>query len=577
MRTRLQLSSGFLVVKRRSGSSTSSLLGDYITLLHKKLLFQVHPDFFTQWPSEQRVNMANVQQLASYISQAASSTSQFVAASPTTPRSLTFYIKPSEASPQSPPRRVKVSLVRLVESMREILVDLVAELPDPPSSSSYGVGGDGEGGGSASGIGSGSGSAYRSGYKSNLSAAEVVRFLDDLTDRRDLIAWRALRTQSLSRTKEVVASMLGERVTVDMRCSLSAQYSAVLFTRLLDLLIDIGQGRTRIDGLKCILTADDFHHPVDAVEGHVLLNPGHVEMQWRSTLESVTPAHVEEAKVAATKVAELRIAVETGLGAVVRAALNKAGQDLTAAQLGVRVTRGHTCSQRWFRHWLQEWQSGGQDGDSQEMDVVVARLLGSAKPIVSTAAVASAAATTPTPATTPATTPAPTAKSSALVAPTSWLSRLPLTLTITIEEGHGTRLLPSGGLRIDCRATRPAMLVLLTDAALLHSAAQLTSDASAADAALQQLVSKLRDGLGLASLEAGVGVGSTQFAEFLRRIDDYLAVQRRRSDAHRGILAALAGLRVRAGLYLGLTDDGCVNLPWEIALPPIQKGHGSAQ
>lgn len=569
MRPRLRhCRSAFLVVRSQSAGSTS-LYGDYVAILHKKLLFQVHPDFFTNWPTEQKVNMANVQQLSSYISQAAFSPS------PSTPRSLTFYIKPSEASPQSPPRRVKVSLGRLVESMREILVDLVAELPDPPSSSSYGVGGGEGGSGGGGGGGSGSGSAYRSGYTSNLSAAEVARFLDDLTDRRDLIAWRALRTQSLSRTKEVVSRMLGERVTVDMRCSLSAQYSAVLFSRLLCLLLDMGERRTRIDGLKCILTADDFHHPVDAVEGHVLLNPGHVEMQWRSTLESVTPAHVEEAEVAAAEVTALRCAVETGLGAVVRAALNKASeQGLTAAQLGVRVTRGHTCSQRWFRHWLQEWH-GGQDGD----DLVVAGLLGSAGPTVSTAVTAAAAtdAAASAGSPTPIPTPAAANKSSALVAPTSWLSRLPLTLTITIEEGHGTRLLPSGGLRIDCRATRPAMLVLLTDTALLHSAAQLTSDASAADAALQHLVSKIRDGLGLVSLEAGVGVGSSQFSEFLRRMDAYLAGQRRRSDAHRGVLAALAGLRVRAGLYLGLTDDGCVNLPWEIALPPIQQGHGSAQ
>ena len=48
----------------------------------------------------------------------------------------------------------------------------------------------------------------------------------------------------------------------------------------------------------------------------------------------------------------------------------------------------------------------------------------------------------------------------------SFLAHLPLTVHIVVEEGHGTKLLPSGELRLDCRASAAAVQGLIETACL---------------------------------------------------------------------------------------------------------------
>ena len=43
----------------------------------------------------------------------------------------------------------------------------------------------------------------------------------------------------------------------------------------------------------------------------------------------------------------------------------------------------------------------------------------------------------------------------------SFLAHLPLTIHLVVEEGHGTKLLPSGELRLDCRASPSAVQELI--------------------------------------------------------------------------------------------------------------------
>ena len=43
----------------------------------------------------------------------------------------------------------------------------------------------------------------------------------------------------------------------------------------------------------------------------------------------------------------------------------------------------------------------------------------------------------------------------------SFLAHLPLAIDLVVEEGHGTKLLPSGELRMDCRATPEAVRDLI--------------------------------------------------------------------------------------------------------------------
>ncbi len=101
----------------------------YEKILLKKFLLQVHPDFFHQFKPEQAVNATNIPLLRApgpqpNIDGSTSSREQFK------PRSLIFYLKPAENT--SKPRRVKVTLARLTESIRDILETLGVELPSKP-------------------------------------------------------------------------------------------------------------------------------------------------------------------------------------------------------------------------------------------------------------------------------------------------------------------------------------------------------------------------------------------------------------------------------------------------------------
>lgn len=75
----------------------------------------------------------------------------------------------------------------------------------------------------------------------------------------------------------------------------------------------------------------------------------------------------------------------------------------------------------------------------------------------------------------------------------SFLAHLPLTVHIVVEEGHGTKLLPSGELRLDCRASAAVVQGLIETACLdsLTLSAQHKVLSDSVDELAQTVVARL--------------------------------------------------------------------------------------
>jgi hypothetical protein len=146
------------------------------------------------------------------------------------------------------------------------------------------------------------------------------------------------------------------------------------------------------------------------------------------------------------------------------------------AGLSVRVRRGFTCSARWYLSFLSRMEEAtaaviarlelesaiAQGGEAapgltfRAVDPTAAahggdRLVGHAAlaPVVLQPALSSSSSSSPS-------------AVQALGAEFAFLAHLPLTVDLVVEEGHGTKLLPSGELRLDCRATPQQVLFSLS-------------------------------------------------------------------------------------------------------------------
>ena len=445
-----------------------------------------------------------------------------------------MYIKPSDFDPL--PRRAKVILgSRLPESLREILSDLEGELPDPPTTEREKTN-------------------FSTAFNTQSNPEEVARFLDSLIDRKDLVAWRVRRNEELARVQDEVQTVLGCS-SISLRYSWSAQNNAVLFASLLSLVESIGESRTKLTGLQLVLTADDSSlQPVDAVEAHVLLNPGHVPLQWKTALEAVTPRLLEEAAQARAQIEELRRTCEADMSARLRDALFASGETssrLREDHLRVDVQRGHTCSKRWFRQVLYSY-AGVCETMTEKKAVTTPLPSSPSSPLPSSSGALMVLS--------PSSFYSTSSSSSLPSHANHWLAHVPLSVTVVIEEGHGSKLLPNGHLRVDCRASPHAIRALIDRHALESVTA--TADNHRLAATTTQMRDGLSERLRLRSLEPGVGVRQDMFLEFLGRCDAFL----RATNGNRGLLGSLCGLRVKVGKYLGLTDDGCVSLPYNISL-----------
>jgi hypothetical protein len=165
---------------------------EYYKVLLKKFLFQVHPDYFHNLKNIQEINSTNLSVLMNLIDDYIHQTFK----TKVDARTLTFYLKPNKE--QITPKKVKISLLQLADSISEVLDTVGAEVPEKPanfqarlrssqpSTSPYGP--------------------Y--GYHNNIifeddEAKTVSEFLDSLCERREIVKLREERAYLLHEAEQV--------------------------------------------------------------------------------------------------------------------------------------------------------------------------------------------------------------------------------------------------------------------------------------------------------------------------------------------------------------------------------------
>ena len=149
----------FILLRKLDHASNSILMTwrthstetEYSKTIFRKFLLYVHPDFLQSYKEQQLINGANLKLLNNVFY------GTFPKLSLGDTRTLVFYVKPMDNI--STPRRVKVALGRLIESIRDILETIDIDLPPRPE-----------------------GDTKRAAYVSS-NPSEVSTFLETLTER----------------------------------------------------------------------------------------------------------------------------------------------------------------------------------------------------------------------------------------------------------------------------------------------------------------------------------------------------------------------------------------------------------
>ena len=139
------------------------------------------------------------------------------------------------------------------------------------------------------------------------------------------------------------------------------------------------------------------------------------------------------------------------------------------------------------------------------------------------------------------------------------------TYTPLVEEGHGTKLLPTGEIRFDCRSPYSTCRALV-ETHILDSINR-SRNQHLLNTRINDMKRFLINKYNIRSIEAGIGVTDTMLDECLVRMCDVSrgSVTGGGSGHVRGDrLTSLAGFKVKIGRYLGVSDEGAVTLPWTI-------------
>ena len=505
-----------------------------LRVLLKKFLLHVHPDFFQQHKQEQLCNETNIKTLLALdvfnnSNNKNDSSMPFRSDQTTTnTRTLIFYIKASSVTEN--PRRIKISIHRVEESIREVLETLgVDDLPPRPESSS-------------------SSSSYISS-----NPIEVSAFLDTLIDRKELMIWRQQRMLSFLKMNDTLKEVLGVN-HIDMRLSWSAQNNAYLMMHLLRL---IESERNSMclpwTGLSLIFTADDCtSHPINYIEGEVQINPTHVPAQWISVLRGVDNDIInksaafksemmmmkESAELLATdQLRQTMLEVLNNSKQVSDSVINNDELRMILEGLTVSIKRGNTIDNKWFHHFLKSLLQVKRRNPldnlitSEEKDADSISTINNSK------------------------------ENSLMVNPVHkfWLQQLPLNIELVIEHGHGTKLLRTGQLRVDARVTEQTFFDLIRDQGL--ACISLIAEQKRRETMINDMKEEIKSTIGVQSIEAGIGVSSPKMETCLIRLTDYI-----NKTNNGGKFRSLAGFSVKIGKYIGFTDDGCCIIPenWDL-------------
>ena len=512
-----------------STNTTTSADSTRLRVLLKKFLFHVHPDFFHSHKQEQVCNEANVKALLAldvFNTTNSSHGSSTGIPDQSNTRTLTFYIKASSVG-DNKPRRIKISIHRIEESIREVLETLgVDDLPPRPEGS------------------------HSSSYVSS-NPIEVSAFLDTLIDRKEIMTWRQQRMISFLRMKEMLQEVLGVD-SIHLHLSWSAQNNAYLMSSLLRL---IENERESIylpwTGLQLIFTADDCtSHPVDYIEGQIKINPTQVPAQWISVLQAVNNDVVTKAALFKNEMMMMKESAEAlatdQLRLTMLEVLNNSKQNADSTinndelrmileGLTVSISKGYTIDNKWFHHFLKSLLGIKR---RNPLDNLISDHTSSNTNIN-----------------------ANTTETSLMVNPVHkfWLQQLPLKIELVVEHGHGTKLLRSGQLRVDCRVNEETFFSLIREQGL--SSISLIAEQKRRETMIDEMKEEIISSIGVKSIDAGIGISSPTYLTCLHRISDYI-----NKTNNGGKLRSLAGFKVKIGKYIGFTDDGSCILPenWEL-------------
>ena len=520
-------------------------------MLLKLFMKYVHPDFFMheRLQNERSINESNLKTLRNLdIFQESGATGRGGGSGSDLhkkTRSLTFYIKPfdysalekdassniSESS-NALSRRVRVSIFRVEESIREILQTIGCDISHIPE---------------------GKKTTQSFSYIS-ASKTEIDNFLDSLIDRRDLMNWRHEHRVSQDALIDIVKSTLGVD-KIHFRVSWSAQNYVMLLTRLLSL---IGSSKEKLHlpwrNFSIIVTMDDCSNiPVDPLERHILINPAHVDSQLQGIFVAVNSDVIESARLNKARHENILRNVINKCNIYVRGEIkselfdkksiksnvdDNVYIDVKLKGLKISIKKGFTCSELNFTQFIDHLDANIYAQDTTSLLTTKKELSNDSSPPLSRELHSRA--------------------EDLMINPDIfWLQNLPLVLKIIVEEGHGTKLMPNGEFRIDCRCNFKDFLNLLKSQASL--ALERTSREKALAHNISILKDTLKESLRMLSIDKHIGVNNIEMYECLIRIDRHV------SKTGGGNLKALGGLKVRIAKYLGLSsDDGSVLIPFDI-------------
>lgn len=509
---------------RASNQSTNEIDAEYGKIILKKFMLHVHPDYFNQFKYEKSINETNLKILSSSSSSSSdnnlnmtnsnNSESGYISEST---RSLTFYLKSLQNNEK--PRRVRVILSQRIESMREILETLGTDLPIRPD-------------------------GMRQHYMNTNDPEDLEAFMDHLIERRDLLLWRSDQRLHFIRLQEILRNTLGVKA-IEFRYSWSAQNNTVLIHAILSLIEHHYQELSLPwTGMTLVLSSDDStHDPVDATEAHVKINPADVPMQWLRIFQSVRIDTLMKVHAVEQSLSDQVQYTEKIFSKVIKYyLLNRLKwSPENASQLNVVLKRGFTCSRGNMIQFLSNTNAAvgdhiilRNDNDTYNDTDININIINNEE--------------------------IDNNHTSMRGFDMRWVDALPLQIKITIEEGHGTRLLESGDFRVDCRASWTNIEQLIQNR-IIESIEKVVDRKlllQRLDKAKQRLCSRLK----IVSIDAGVGVDDMKFEKCLSGMDAYLNQSDNRNKGNK--LRGLAGVKVKIGKYLGMSDDGACILPWNL-------------
>lgn len=527
--------------RTRALSVIGSPLHSYGKALFKKFLFQTHPDFFVSQQAQQSINSANLRYLQSIIDEPRSDQSINIRK---TTRTLTFYLKADESLNE--PRKVRVSLHRLLPSISEILETVGAALPPKPpgytedSAQRYYNSDDGTGDRSVqSNV---HGTRYEQYEKTWLTteARQAIDFLESLQDRRELLKIKHELYMNYKAIETEVVQLTGLN-GVEYRNSWSMQNNALLLQQLLR------QLRAQPDrfalpwtGMKLVFAIDHGYVgndgratvAIDYLEGTILIDCLEVSATWIDKLRQVKQDEIQRAIPMRQEIELMRercasyaqylvkrqlfidaTAATAGAAAKQQQSLSEQHrQGTNDQQYRVTISRGHTCSLRQFGSALYSFLS---------------QAAGPVDPFLDHSSQESAG----------------TSSSSTNTSTNNTIQfhSAPLPLSVSIEVSHGIKVLTDGTLRLDAelldflsksshQTQTPQSLQSQWEQKFgVHFLPQLLStwiktskEQQRRQEEIRALEDHLQCALSLTGIRMGLGITQEMYIRFLRIVTRYL-------------------------------------------------------